>query len=256
MIIPRIIPCLLLCNNGLVKGIQFKNYRYVGDPMNAVKIFSEKEADELLFLDITATKAKRITPISIIEKIADECYMPFGVGGGIKTIEEIRSLLHAGAEKVSINTTAVKNPALVKEASSIFGSQSIVVSIDVRKKWNGKYQIYSNCGTEAAKEDLLDFVVKMENYGAGEILINSIERDGTMAGYDIELIRSVANLVSIPVIACGGAGKMQDIADVIDKANASAAAAGSIFVFHGRKRGVLISYPGRGEVHELLKSPQ
>ena len=256
MIIPRIIPCLLLRNKGLVKGIQFKNYRYVGDPMNAVKIFSEKEANELLFLDITATKEKRITPISIIEKIADECYMPFCVGGGIKTIDEIRSLLHAGAEKVSINTAAVKNPALVKEASSIFGSQSIVVSIDVRRKWNGKYQICANCGTEAAKEDLLDFVVKMENYGAGELLINSIERDGTMDGYDLELIKSVANLVSIPVIACGGAGKMQDIADVIYNANASAAAAGSIFVFHGRKRGVLISYPTKEEAHELLKSSQ
>ena len=253
MIVPRIIPCLLLQGKGLVKGINFKNHRYIGDPINAVKIFSEKEADELLFLDITASKENRIISLPFVKKIADECYMPFGVGGGIQSIEHIRALLNAGAEKVSINSAAVTDPEFIREAADIFGSQSILVSIDVRKNLFGNYRLYSHCGTKAARHDLFAFVKKIENCGAGEIFINSIDKDGTMNGYDLNLVKEITNIVGIPVIACGGAGSLSDITAVIDDAGASAAAAGSYFVFHGKKRGILISYPDKDERETLAR---
>jgi cyclase len=252
MLRPRVIPILLLRGEGLVKGIQFKDYRYVGDPMNAIKIFNEKEVDELIFLDILATKENRIPRLDYIGKIADECYMPFGVGGGIKNVEEIRRILYAGAEKVSINTAAVENPALIKEAANQFGSQSVVVSIDVKKRWGGSNNVYTHAGSKQTKLEPVRWAVRAAELGAGEILLNSIDRDGMMQGYDLELIAQVASAVDVPVIACGGAGKVEDLGEAVYRGGASAVAAGSMFVFHGRKRAVLINYPTQEELEDVF----
>jgi cyclase len=239
---PRIIPILLLKGDGLVKGIGFKAHKYLGDPINAVKIFNDKEVDELMFLDIEASLKERKPNVEFIRKLADECYMPFGVGGGIRDVEQIRDILEAGAEKVSINTGAVKNPELIKEASSIFGSQSIVVSIDVRKNWLGQYIVCIKSGSEQTGLDPVDWSRKAQDLGAGEILLTRIENDGTMNGYDLVLIRKVAEVLGIPLIASGGAGRMEDFSSAI-KEGASAVAAGAKFVLHGKHRAVLITYP-------------
>jgi cyclase len=254
MLKTRVIPCLLLKNKGLVKTVQFKEPRYVGDPINAVWIFNQKEVDELIFLDIMATKEKekKKTSIELISKISDECFMPLTVGGGIRNVEDIKELLNAGAEKVSINTYAVKNPSFIKEASGVFGTQSIVVSIDVKRHKKGLYEVFTYGGTRPAGIDPVSLAVQMEAVGAGEILINSIDRDGTMEGYDIELIREVSDAVNIPVIACGGAGNVEDFARGINVGHASAVAAGSFFVFHGRRHAVLINFPTREELEPLL----
>jgi cyclase len=251
MNIPRIIPCLLLKGDGLVKGVKFKNHTYIGDPLNAVKIFNDKKVDELFFLDITASSEGRIPRLDLIRDIADECYMPFGVGGGICSIQQIKEIIEAGAEKVSINSAAIENPKLIKEAAAIFGNQSIVVSIDVKKNWRGKYVVMSHSGTKKSKWDLINWVKQTEDMGAGEILINSIANDGTMEGYDLELIKAVSGAVSIPVIATGGAGNMNHLADAVS-AGASAVAAGSMFVFTGRHRAVLINYPSIREIEETF----
>ena len=254
MIRPRVIPVLLLRGEGLVKGVQFKDYKYVGDPMNAVKIFSNKEVDELLFLDIFATTEHRPISLDLVRKIADEAYMPFGVGGGIRTVGEIRSLLAAGAEKISLNTTAVENPGLIEETAGFSGSQSVVVSIDIKKDWKGNYQVFTHSGNKPTGLHPVDWAMKAEKLGAGEIMLNCIDRDGTMKGYDLKLIAEVSKAVTIPVIACGGAGKVQDLADAVHVAGASAAAAGSIFVFHGPKRAVLINVPSENELHVVWEN--
>jgi cyclase len=248
----RVIPCLLLKNEGLVKSIKFKDLRYIGDPINAVKIFSEKEVSELIFLDIMATRQNKKIPMDLIIKIAEECYMPFSIGGGIRSIDDIRNILYNGAEKVVINTAAFENPHLVKEASRIFGNQSIVVSIDVKKKLTGKYEVFTKGGTNSTGMEPLKHALYMEEMGAGELMINSIDRDGTMQGYDINLIRQIADAVSIPVIACGGAGKIEDLAEAVNKSHASAVAAGSFFIFHGPLRGILINFPSKEELEKLF----
>ena len=252
MLIPRVIPCLLLRNNGLVKGSRFNDHKYVGDPINAVRIFSEKEADELIFLDIAASKEKRIISLEFVEKVADECFMPFAVGGGIKNVEQIRRILYAGAEKVCINSAAVENPTLIKEASDQFGVQSIVVSIDVKKKLFSKPRVYIHNGRKKTEYEPVTFARKMEEMGAGEILITSINCEGTMNGYDLDLIREVADGVDIPVIAAGGAGKIDDFKDAVNTGHASAVCAGSLFVFHGPKRAVLITFPERKTLEQLF----
>lgn len=243
MIKTRIIPVLLLLNNGLVKGVHFRNHKYVGDPINAVRIFNEKGADELFLLDISATKRGGIPDPLLIERIADECYMPFGVGGGICNISQIRQLLQAGAEKVSINTAAIERPELIKEASEIFGSQSITVSIDVKRNWRGNYFIYSHSGSRKTRLNPINWAEEVAFLGAGEILLNSIDQDGTGKGYDLELIKKISNAVDIPVIACGGAGNSSHFLQAVEQGGASATAAGSLFVFYGPKRSVLIQYP-------------
>jgi len=248
----RVIPCLLLKGEGLVKSIKFKDHRYIGDPMNAVKIFSEKEVHELFFLDINASEEKRCISIETVANIADECYMPFGVGGGITNIKQIRDILSNGAEKVSINSTAVSNPLLIKETAEMFGNQSIVVSIDVKKKFFGGYEVYTCGGKKATGLDPVKHAINMEKHGAGEILINSIDKDGTMEGYDNKLIKLVADAVGIPVIACGGAGKLQDFANAVKEGHASAVAAGSMFVYHGPRNAVLINYPTIQQLKEVL----
>lgn len=252
MALKRIIPCLLLRDEGLVKTVKFKKTTYIGDPINAVKIFNEKEVDELVFLDIDATRKGKEPPYRTINDIATECFMPFCYGGGIKTINQIHKIITSGAEKVAINTAAFLNPNLIREAAAIFGSSTIVVSIDYRKNIFGKYVVYTNSGKKITKKDPVAYAVEMEELGAGEIFLNAIDKDGTMSGYDIELIKKVTDAVSIPVIACGGAGKPDDFKAVFDVAGVSAAAAGSIFVFQGKKRGVLISYPEPNEVDKLI----
>jgi cyclase len=249
---PRVIPVLLLKNKGLVKSLKFKDYTYIGDPINAVKIFNDKKADELIFLDITASAENRLIPLDFVENVGDEANMPFTVGGGIRTIENIRKILNAGAEKVAINSFAVENPEFIKEASNIFGSSTIVVSIDVKKKRFGKEQVYIYSGQKATGLDPVAFAKQMEQMGAGELLINSIEKDGTMEGYDSNLISKISESITIPVIACGGAGKLSDLREVIKIDGAAAAAAGSFFVFHGQRRAVLISFPSQQELNSLF----
>jgi cyclase len=244
-------PVLLLRGDGLVKGIKFINHTYVGDPMNAIHIFNEKEVDELVFLDITATQENKAPRLEYIAKIADECFMPFAVGGGIKNVKQIREILFAGAEKVSINTSAVENPTLISEAANLFGSQSVVVSIDYKKTWPDSKWVFTYSGTKNTKLDPIEWAVRVAELGAGEILLNSMDRDGSMEGYDIETIAQVSSAVNVPVIACGGAGNIEHLGEAV-RSGASALAAGSMFVFHGRKRAVLISYPTQKELERVF----
>ena len=251
MIRARVIPCLLLKDGGLVKTMRFSNPRYIGDPINAVKIYNAKEVDELIFLDITATKEKREPNYDLIKEIAEECFMPFSYGGGIRSIASIKKLLRLGVEKVILNTASHENPTLVREAVNMFGSSTVIASIDVKKNFLGKYKRYIRAGKKSVAGDIRDCVRDLEALGVGEIFINSIDRDGTMAGYDIELVRDLAERVSIPVIACGGAGTLNDVREVLQRTGISAAAAGSIFVYHGKIKGVLINYPNRATLDQL-----
>jgi len=243
----RVIPALLIQKGGLVKSVKFKDYKYVGDPINAVRIFNEKEVDEIVILDISATAEKRGPNIQKIREIASEAFMPLGYGGGITRLEEIRELITAGVEKVILNTSAFQNPGLVEEGAKYIGSQSIVVSVDVKKNFWGKYKVYVQNGGRNTGSDPGGYARQMENAGAGEILLNSIDRDGTFAGYDTELIKIVCDSVSIPVVAIGGAASVSDLAEAA-QFGASGVSAGSIFVFQGPHRAVLISYPSQAEL--------
>lgn len=257
---PRIIPCLLLKEKGLVKTVQFKDPRYIGDPINAVRIFNDKEADEVIFLDIMASRSRGIfgkikkyqIPFEMIRKISRECLMPLTYGGGISSIDEVRALFSCGVEKVALNTQAVMNPPLIHEISEVFGSQSTIVSIDAKKQSNGQYEVMINGGKRATGLNPIIHAQDMESLGAGELMINSIDRDGMMTGYDIDLIQQVSDAVSVPVVACGGAGNINDFRQAYYDGHASALAAGSLFVFHGRKRAVLISYPTKKELEEAF----
>lgn len=252
MIKTRVIPCLLLLDKGLVKTIKFNNPRYIGDPINTVKIFNEKEVDELIFLDISATIKDREPPMNFISQIASECFMPLCYGGGIKSVENIKKIFALGVEKVSINNYAIENPSFIEEAANIFGSQSIVVSMDVKKNLFGEYKIFIHSGKKPTDLDPVKFAIWMEKIGAGELLINSIDRDGTMEGYDLELTRKVSEAVSIPVITSGGAGKIENFADAVKETGVSAVAAGSFFVFYGKHHAVLINFPTAEELKEVL----
>jgi imidazole glycerol-phosphate synthase subunit HisF len=249
---PRVIPVLLLKNLGLVKSIKFKNHRYIGDPINAVKIFNDKKADELVFLDINASKENRLISLEFVHKVGDEANMPFAVGGGIKTIQDIRSILENGAEKVVINTAAYENPEFIKEAVESFGSSTIVVCIDVKKNFYAKYQLVYKHGEKKVKEDPVEFAKKMEEFGAGEIIIQSVDRDGTYEGYDIDLIKLISKAVTIPVVALGGAANYTDFNFAVKDGFASAVAAGSIFVYHGPRKAVLISFPSNHEIKNIF----
>jgi imidazole glycerol-phosphate synthase subunit HisF len=251
---PRIIPVLTLKGKGLVKTTRFdkKRARYIGDPINAVHIFNDLEADELIFLDITASLEQRCISTELVRSIGGEAYMPFAVGGGIKDIKQIHELISAGAEKVIINTTCINNPELIYKASRQFGNQSIIAAIDVKKNLFGKYKIYINDGSKEIDIDLDKHISMLEESGAGELFINAIDRDGTMSGYDLELVKFISEKVKIPVIACGGAGKLSDLSIVISQAKASAASAGSMFVYHGSRNAVLINYPDKNELLNTL----
>ncbi len=252
MLKTRVIPCLLLRNQGLVKTVRFRDPTYVGDPINAVRIFNDKEVDELVFLDIAAGLEGARPNMRLLAEIAEECFMPLAYGGGLRTIDDIKAVVALGVEKVSINSAAVEDPDLVSRAADAVGSQSVVASIDVKRSLFGKYEVHVRGGRKATGLDPAQFAAAMEKKGAGEIMLNAIDRDGTQKGYDIELIRRVAARVSIPVIACGGAGKVEDFAAAVKEGGASAVAAGSMFVFHGKHRAVLISYPSRAELEKAL----
>jgi cyclase len=235
-----------------VKTIKFRDPTYLGDPINIIKIFNDKEVDELILLDITASIEDRKPNFNLIEEIASECFMPICYGGGIHSTDDIERIISLGIEKIAINTYAVENPEFIRRASDLIESQSILISIDVKLNWNGKYNISIYGGRRKTNWDVVDLAQKIEIMGAGEILINSIDRDGTMKGYDINLIEIVTRAVSIPVIACGGAGNLNDIKASVSEGGASAVAAGSLFVYQGRHRAVLINYPTEEEINKLF----
>ncbi|MBS4034563.1 MAG: AglZ/HisF2 family acetamidino modification protein [Ignavibacterium sp.] len=252
MFLPRVIPVLLLKGKGLVKSVKFKDPKYIGDPINAVKIFNDKKADELVFLDINASKENRIISLDFVHKVGDEANMPFAVGGGIKTIQDIRSILENGAEKVVINTAAFENPEFIKKAVDAFGSSTIAVCLDVKKDFFGKYKLYFRNGRKKSKEDIIAFAEKMEQFGAGEIIIQSVDKDGTYEGYDLELTKLISKAVTIPVVALGGASDYKDFNLAVNEGYASAVAAGSIFVYHGPRKAVLISFPTKIEINKIF----
>jgi cyclase len=241
----------LVQNGGLVKGKNFKNHQYVGDPINTVRIFNEKEVDELAILDISASRQRKTPNITQIAEIASEAFMPLSYGGGITRIEEVDEILYHGIEKVIINSSAVFNPALITEIAKKYGNQSIVVSIDVKKNWLGKTFAYSCCGETNTKKYPIQLAKEWENLGAGEILLTSIDREGTYSGYDISLIKEICDVVSLPVIANGGAGSACDMKEAINS-GASAVAAGNMFIYQRPNNAVLISYLNQQEI-DLIK---
>jgi cyclase len=248
----RVIPCLTLSGTGLVKTVRFKNPTYVGDPVNAVNIFNQKEVDEVVVLDITATTERRPPPFQLISEIATECFMPLTYGGGIRSIEDMERLFRSGVEKVALNTVVADDPGLVTAAAERFGTQAVVVSIDAKRRRRGGYRVCTNAGRRELRVSPAEHAAEAERLGAGEILLTSMDRDGTMEGYDTELIRAVASQVSVPVVACGGAGSVEDFRLAVEQGGASAVAAGSMVVFHGRNRAVLINFPRRAELERVL----
>lgn len=240
---PRIIPVLLLKDQGLVKSIGFKNHRYIGDPIHAVHIFNELKADELVFLDTQATKQGRSIDTEFVRKVGEEADMPFAVGGGIRSLKTIQEVLKCGAEKVILNTIAIEDPDFVRKAADEFGSSSVVVCLDVKTTWFSGSRVWSHAGTRAMKKDPVTFALQMQENGAGELIVQSIERDGAMRGYDVELIRSISEKVTIPLVALGGAGSLDDMKEAYVKGYANGLAAGSMFVYQSARRGVLINYP-------------
>lgn len=244
---PRIIPVLLYDDRDLIKTINFKERTYLGDPVNAVKIFNRKGIDELSVLDIGATKNQREPDFELLKDIASEAFMPLSCGGGITNIDQVHELLAIGYEKVVINSELIKHPELIRKSAEAFGSQSIVASIDA-KIVNGEYRCVINDGEELINKNPIDLAKEAEKLGAGEIIINSVDRDGMMQGYDIELVRSVVDTVKIPVTAIGGAGGIQDLKNVIEEGHAHAAAGGSMFVYYGRLKAVLITAPSEEEL--------
>ena len=247
----RVIPCLLLSGERLVKTVRFKQPTYVGDPINAVKIFNDREVDELAILDIVATRDRRDPPFEHLRAIAGECFMPLSYGGGIRTIEHARRLFSIGIEKVLINTAAAEDPSLVAAIAGEYGSQAVIAGIDVKKDWLGRNRVFARAGSQNTGKDPRQHAEAVVAQGAGEILLTSIDRDGTMSGYDLEMISDLAAAVPVPLVACGGAGSMAHLAQAI-AAGASAVAAGSLFVFAGPRRAVLINYPSAAELGAAL----
>lgn len=247
----RVIPVLLLHKGGLIKSVRFKDYKYVGDPINAVKIFNEKEVDEIAVIDIDASRENRVPDIKKITEISSEAFMPVAYGGGITSIEQIKEIHYNGIEKVILNKAAFQNPSLITAAAKLFGTQSIVVSIDVKTRFIKGTRVYTENGRFNTGLTPVDFAKQMENAGAGEILLNNIDRDGTYSGYDVLLIREVSNSVQIPVIGIGGASDIDDLRTAIEN-GASAVAAGSMFVFQRPHNAVLISYPTQQELKNKL----
>jgi cyclase len=249
----RVIPCLLLKGERLVKTVRFRQPTYVGDPINAVKIFNDREVDELAILDITATTDRRDPPFDHLKEIAGECFMPLSYGGGIRSIEQARRLFSLGVEKVVINSAAADNPSLLTAIAGEYGSQAVVAGIDVKKDWLGRTRVFTRSGHNNTGREPIAYAKAMADAGAGEILLNAIERDGTMSGYDLDLIAQVSSSVSIPLVACGGAGTIDHLASAI-RAGASAVAAGSLFVFAGPRRAVLINYPSAAELRAAVSA--
>jgi cyclase len=242
-VIPRVIPCLLLKDGGLVKTTRFAEPRYVGDPINTVRIFNDKRVDEIVLLDISATPEGRVPDERAIEAIASEAFMPMAYGGGVRDLATARRLIQLGVEKIIVNTVAVEQPDVVSEIVAKLGSSTIVVAIDAARRSDGSYEVMVGGGRRTTGLDPVAHAQVMAERGAGELLVTSIDRDGTMQGYDTELLASVARAVPIPVIGSGGASSLENIAATVAEAGVAAAAAGSLFVFHGRHRAVLVNYP-------------
>jgi cyclase len=247
----RVIPCLLLKGQGLVKTTRFKQPKYVGDPINAIKIFNDKEVDELILLDITATEERRKPNFEIIAEVASECFMPLAYGGGIMTVEDAQRVLKSGVEKVIFNTAAYMHPEVVHQAAREFGSQAVVVSLDVKRKLLGRFEVFVKAGRVGTGINPVEYARRMQELGAGELFLNSIDRDGTMSGYDLELISQVLHAVDIPVIVSGGAGSLNDLVAAAD-IGAKAMAGGAMFVFHGPHRAVLITYPSDHDLKSMF----
>jgi imidazole glycerol-phosphate synthase subunit HisF len=251
MVQARIVPVLLLRNRGLVKTVKFDKAKYIGDPINAVRIFNEKEVDEIILLDINASREGKSPDFALIQEIGSEAFIPFAYGGGITTVAQAKQILFAGAEKVIINTSHLRNMQLVTEISTSAGASSTVAAIDVKKNLFGKYRVYSHTTQKNTDHDPVAYCQQLVEMGAGELFINSVDLDGTMRGYDLDLIKKISQSVDVPIIACGGAGNMHDLKSAIIEGGASAAAAGSIFVYHGKHNAVLINYPEKEDLRNL-----
>jgi len=252
MLETRIMPCLLLMDDGLYKTVQFKKPGYVGDPINAIKIFNDKEVDELVFLDISATEKKKEPNFKLIKDIASECFMPLAYGGGIATLDQAKRIFEIGVEKISLNSAAINNPKLIEDIAKIYGSQSIIVSIDYKKNLWGKVLVHGQRGKKSIGKSPETFAKEMEQAGAGELLLTNIDREGTWQGLDIETIKKVTDLVDIPVIANGGAGNLFHIQEIVKKGGASAVTLGSMSVYQKQGLGVLINFPKRKDILEVL----
>ncbi|MDQ1855304.1 MULTISPECIES: AglZ/HisF2 family acetamidino modification protein [unclassified Chryseobacterium] len=253
MLRPRIIPSLLIQDNGLVKTVNFKNPKYVGDPINAVRIFNEKEVDELAIFDIDATTKGLEPNYSLIERIANQSRMPLCYGGGVKTVEQAQKIFGLGIEKIALSSAVLQNPQLITEIAERVGSQSVIVVLDVKKKLFGGYEVYTHNGKKSTGINPFKFAEECQRLGAGEIVINSIDQDGVMKGYDMGLIDKVREQISLPLTVLGGAGSLSDIKQVIDKHGIIGVAAGSLFVFKGVYKAVLINYPTFEEKEKLIK---
>ena len=248
MLKTRVIPCLLLKDENLIKTIKFKKYNYIGDPVNAVRIFNELEVDELMFLDIFASLEKRNINFKILQEVANECFMPLSYGGNINSLDDAKQIFKTGFEKVVINSNSFINLNLISQISSYFGAQSIVGSIDARKSYFGDYKVYSHHGSIKQKNNAARWAKKLEEAGVGELLITSIDREGSWAGYDLDLIESITKVVQVPVIANGGCGSIQHINEAVNKAGASACALGSMVVYQKKDMGVLVNFPDRSKI--------
>jgi cyclase len=253
MLRTRIIPCLLLRNESLVKTVRFGKYGYIGDPLNTCRIFNELEVDELAFLDVTASREKREPNFKILQEISNECFMPLSYGGGIRNIATAEKVLSIGFEKIILNTYPFENPEIISELARAFGSQSVIVAIDVRRGAWGRYRVFSLAGTVNRKRDPVDWAKEVERLGAGEILLTAINREGTWQGFDIELTSQVADAVTIPVIAHGGAGSIGHIGEVVKIGNASAVALGSMVVYQAKGLGVLVNFPDRISLERAIQ---
>ena len=254
MLRPRIIPCLLVSNKGLVKTVKFKNPKYVGDPINAVRIFNEKETDELMILDIDATKLNKEPDYRSIEFWASECRMPLCYGGGIKTVEQAQRIFSLGVEKVALSSEAIYNTKIISKIAERVGSQSVVVVLDAKKKTFGGYELFTHNASKSTGLNAIDFAKRCVQEGAGEIVINSIDREGTMKGYDLDLIRKVRNVIDTPMTVLGGAANLDDLGTLISEFGIIGASAGSLFVFKGKYKAVLINYPGKADKDSLIKN--
>ena len=254
MLRPRLIPCLLVRKKGLVKTVKFGDTKYVGDPINAVKIFNEKEADELIVLDIDASANGTEPDFAMIQKLAAECRMPLCYGGGIKTMAQAKRIIALGVEKVAISSAALTDPALITTIANEIGSQSVVVVLDVKKTLFGKYEVYIFNGKKATGHSPVDLAREAERMGAGEVIINAIDLDGQMTGYNLELARMVSEAITLPMSVLGGAGSLDDIGQLITACGVVGAAAGSLFVFKGSYRAVLISYPSQLQKEDLIRT--
>lgn len=248
----RVIPALLLREGGLVKTQRFKKHKYIGDPINAIRIFNEKEVDELVLLDIDATREGREPDFGLIESVAGECFMPLAYGGGISSVDQARRIFSAGVEKIVLQTSVLSNPALVSDIAERFGSQSVVVSIDIKRDWLGRYRLWSSAARRVIPHDWLSTLTRLVEAGAGEVLLNAVDRDGMQVGYDLHLIKAASESIDVPLIALGGAASLSDFARAIE-VGASAVAAGSFFVMQGTHRAVLITYPDYADLEKYLR---